>query len=104
MPCYNCGASQLETLAQTPILLTSSTPPCLKYLGFTFFPLDFVYLITKDGSHLYEIGQILSIPSSEKIQVLIYTRLEQSQRPFDEVCQLTLKSIEFHLGNCNRLS
>jgi hypothetical protein len=84
MPCYNCGISQLETLAQTPTLLPSSSP-CLKYLGLTFYPLDFVYLVSKENSHLYDIGQILSIPNSEEVEVLEYVRLDQYQRPFSEV-------------------
>ena len=87
MPCYNCGALQLEDLVQTPTLLyLSPSSPCLKYLGRTFYPLDFVYLIPRDNSHLYDIGQILSFPNAEEIQVLKYKRLDKPQGPFDEVC------------------
>ncbi|KAF9792170.1 S-adenosyl-L-methionine-dependent methyltransferase [Thelephora terrestris] len=85
MPCYNCGISQLETLAQAPTLLSSPSSPCLKYLGLVFYPMDFVYLIPEGDSHLYEIGQILSIPNSEEVIILEYMRHNQSQRPFSEV-------------------
>lgn len=84
MPCYSCGASQLEDLAQTPTL--HSSPPSLKYLGHTFYLLDFVYLIPKNNSHLYDIGQILSIPNVDEIQILKYRRLDKPQGPFSEVC------------------
>ena len=84
MPCYSCGASQLEDVAQAPILHLS--PPSLTYLGYTFHLLDFVYLIPEDNSHLYDIGQILSIPNVDKIQVLKYRRLDKPQGPFSEVC------------------
>lgn len=47
--------------------------------------MDFVYLIPKGNSHLYDIGQILSIPNSEEVEVLEYMRQGQSQRPFSEV-------------------
>ena len=93
MPCYNCGLSQLETLAQTPVLLNSPSL-CLKYLGLKFHPMDFVYLIPGGSSYLYDIGQILSIPNAEEIQVLRYRRLGQSQRPFSEVCIILIKSIK----------
>lgn len=84
MPCYNCGISLLETLAQSPTLLPTPSP-CLKYLGLTFYPLDFVYIIPKENTHLYDIGQILSIPNSEEVEVLEYMRLDQYRRPFSEV-------------------
>jgi hypothetical protein len=93
MPCYNCGASQLETLAQTPVLLNSPSS-YLKYLGLKFYPMDFVYLIPEDSSHLYDIGQILSISNAEEIQVLRYRRHGQSQRPFSEVCIISIRSIK----------
>jgi len=86
MPCYNCGASQLETSAQIPTLHLTPSSPYLTYLGHTFYPLDFVYLIPKGNSYLYDIGQILSIPNSEEIQVLKYSRLDQPLGPFSEVC------------------
>lgn len=102
MPCYNCGVSQLETLAQTPTLSPSPPSPYLKYLGLSFYPLDFVYLIPKDNSYLYDIGQIISIPNSEEVEVLEYMRLDQHQRPFGEVGTIfNLQGI--HLINCTRL-
>jgi hypothetical protein len=85
MPCYSCGASQLETLAQIPTLHSTPSPPCLRYLGHTFYPLDFVYLIPRDNSSLYDIGQILSFPNSEEVQVLKYRRVDKPQGPFSEV-------------------
>ena len=84
MPCYSCGASQIEEISRTPAL--HPFPPSLKYLGHTFYPLDFVYLIPEDNFHLYDIGQILSIPSAEEIQVLEYRRQDQPRRAFSEVC------------------
>lgn len=102
MPCYNCGASQLETLAQTPTLhLTPS--PYLTYLGHTFYPLDFVYLIPRGSSYLYDIGQILSIPNSEEIQVLKYRRLDQPLGPFSEVCVIFIGSTSILLNELLRL-
>ena len=86
MPCYSCGASQLENLAQIPTLHSTPSSPCLRYLGHTFYPLDFVYLIPRDNSSLYDIGQILSFPNSEDIQVLKYERLDEPEGPFSEVC------------------
>ena len=104
MPCYNCGTSQLESLAQTPTLLyLAPSSPCLNYLGHTFHLLDFVYLIQEGNSHLYDIGQILSIPNSEEIQVLKYRRLDQPQGPFSEVCVILMES-EFYSVNCSRQS
>jgi hypothetical protein len=95
MPCYSCGALQLETIAQTPTLhLSPSHSPSLKFLGHTFYPLDFVYLIPGDSSHLLDIGQILSIPNSEEVQVLKYKRLDQPQGPFSEVCMIFIGSVE----------
>lgn len=102
MPCYNCGLSQLKTLAQTPILLPSSPFPCLKYLGLVFYPLDFVYLIPEDNFNLYGIGQILSIPNSEEVEVLEYMRHDQHQKPFSEV-SLYFNLYGVHLINCTRL-
>lgn len=92
MPCYSCGASQLETLAQIPTLHFTPSPPCLRYLGHTFYPLDFVYLIPRGSSSLYDIGQILSFPNSEEIQVLIHRRLGGPQGPFSEVCATPIRS------------
>lgn len=100
MPCYSCGVSQLETIAQTPTLHLS--PPSLKYLGHTFHPLSFVYLIPEDNSHLYDIGQILSIPNADEVQVLKYSRLDKPQGPFSEVCVIHSKSTELNLRNCCR--
>ena len=102
MPCYNCGVSQLETLVQTPILLSSFPSPCLRYLGLTFYPLDFVYLIPKNNGHLYDIGQILSIPNSEEVEVLEYMKLDQHQRPFSEV-GISFKPCGLCLINYTRL-
>ena len=99
MPCYNCGASQLETLAQIPTLHLTSSSPCLTYLGHTFYPLDFVYLIPRGNSYLYDIGQILSIPNSEEIQVLKYRRLDQPLEPFHEVCVALMGSTNILLKN-----
>lgn len=99
MPCYSCGASELESLAQIPTLLQlTPSSPCLKYLGHTFHPLDFVYLIPKGNSHLYDIGQILSIPNSEEIQVLKYRRLDQPQGPFSEVHVTLIESANILLN------
>lgn len=101
MPCYSCGVSQLETMAQTPTLHLS--PPSLKYLGCTFYPLDFVYLIPEDDSHLYEIGQILSIPNSGGVQILKYSRLDKPQGPFSEVCVILIRSAKLESMNHHRL-
>jgi len=103
MPCYNCGASQLETLAQAPTLYLASSPPYLNYLGHTFYPLDFVYLIPKGNSYLYDIGQIISIPNSEEIQVLKYRRLDQPLGPFSEVCVILIGSTNILLNELLRL-
>jgi len=98
MPCYSCAVSELETIAQTPTLYPS--PPSLGYLGHTFYPLDFVYLISEDGSHLYDIGQILSIPNSGEVQVLRYSRLDKPQGPFSEVCIMLVRSVKLNISNC----
>jgi hypothetical protein len=74
------------------------SPPHLTYLGHTFYPLDFVYLIPKGNSHLYDIGQILSIPNSEEIQVLKYRRLDKPQGPFSEVCMILVRSTNILLN------
>ena len=91
MPCYNCGASQLETLAQVPTFPSTPSTPYLRYLGHTFYPLDFIYLIPRGSTSLYDIGQILLFPSSEEIQVLKYRRLEKPQGPFSEVCAIPME-------------
>jgi len=88
-------------MAKTPTLHHS--PPSLKYLGSTFYPLDFIYLIPEDNSHLYEIGQILSIPNSGGVQVLKYNRLHKPQGPFGEVSVILVRYAELNSMNHYRL-